>query len=195
MVKRSDSIVRALLSLMLAISPAWADEYQDTTNIFRNAGQSGSFFSTASRIRRLSDDRKGRRRRRRRVRQGPRLRKREVRRRHIDVATSPLRLPASVVRPAARSSFSRNERSFKANFSGGNFEFGAEASAVAITAAAGREGGYDRFIGGHVSGGKHDAPRRSANTAKAWRRSPCGQRWAGCTRRSIGGQEFSYKPR
>ena len=46
MVKRLIPIF-ALLSLMLAISPAWADEYQDTINVFKNAGESGNFFKTA----------------------------------------------------------------------------------------------------------------------------------------------------
>ncbi len=46
MVKRLIPIF-AVLSLMLAISPAWADEYQDTINVFKKATESSAFFKTA----------------------------------------------------------------------------------------------------------------------------------------------------
>ena len=34
-----------LAATMLASSPAWADEYSDTINVYKNAGESGTFFS------------------------------------------------------------------------------------------------------------------------------------------------------
>src|SRR5438128_1017340 len=37
----------AALSLLLPISSAWADEYTDTINIFKNAGESGKLMSSA----------------------------------------------------------------------------------------------------------------------------------------------------
>ena len=37
----------ALLSLALVASPAWADEYQDTINVFKKAIDSSVFFKTA----------------------------------------------------------------------------------------------------------------------------------------------------
>jgi lipid-binding SYLF domain-containing protein len=46
MLKRLTSIV-AFLLVVLAILPAWGDEYSDTITIFKNAGESGNFFKTA----------------------------------------------------------------------------------------------------------------------------------------------------
>src|SRR5882672_113329 len=37
----------ALVLLALPTMPAWADDYDDATKIFLNAGQSGEFFSKA----------------------------------------------------------------------------------------------------------------------------------------------------
>ena len=44
--KRQFSIL-ALSSMVLIATPAWADEYQDTINVFRKAGESGTFFNNA----------------------------------------------------------------------------------------------------------------------------------------------------
>ncbi len=71
--------------------------------------------------------------------------------------------------------FFQDERSFK-EFTGGNFEFGAEASAVAITAAAGAKAGTTGSSAG-VSGGKHDAktvgaiPKRHGDVHRGQRRA------------------------
>ena len=36
----------AFLSIAIPVSPAWADAYQDTINVFKKAGESGRFFNT-----------------------------------------------------------------------------------------------------------------------------------------------------
>ena len=42
-------VIRAMLVLpLLAASLAWADDYADTIKIFKNAGQSSTFFQNAS---------------------------------------------------------------------------------------------------------------------------------------------------
>ena len=46
MLNRLTSII-AFVLLALAVSPAWADEYSNTIAIFKNAGESGKFFQTA----------------------------------------------------------------------------------------------------------------------------------------------------
>ena len=46
MIKRLIPIL-ALFSMALTVSPAWADEYQDTINVFKKAVESGRFFKTA----------------------------------------------------------------------------------------------------------------------------------------------------
>ena len=39
--------VLTLPLLALSVSPAWADEYSDTINVFRKAGESGRMLNTA----------------------------------------------------------------------------------------------------------------------------------------------------
>ncbi len=46
MLKRLISIL-AVLSLLLPISSAWADEYTDTIKLFKNAGESGQLLKSA----------------------------------------------------------------------------------------------------------------------------------------------------
>ena len=46
MLNRLISII-ALAFVLLTTSPAWADEYGNTIDIFKNAGESGKFFETA----------------------------------------------------------------------------------------------------------------------------------------------------
>ena len=46
MIRRLVSIL-ALSALALPVTSAWADEYQDTINVFKKAGESGRYFQTA----------------------------------------------------------------------------------------------------------------------------------------------------
>jgi len=46
MLKRLTLII-AFVLVAVAVSPVWADEYSDTIAIFQNAGESGNFFKTA----------------------------------------------------------------------------------------------------------------------------------------------------
>src|SRR5436190_15422532 len=47
MFKRLASIFSFVLLAALPAAPAWADEYSDTIQLFRNAGQSAKFLDTA----------------------------------------------------------------------------------------------------------------------------------------------------
>jgi lipid-binding SYLF domain-containing protein len=87
--------------------------------------------------------------------------------------------------------FFQDQRALK-EFTSGNFEFGAEASAVAITAAAGAQASTSGSSAG-ASGGKNDA-------------ATVGSYYKGMAtftvakgglmyQATIGGQKFSYKPR
>lgn len=87
--------------------------------------------------------------------------------------------------------FFEDERAFK-EFTNGNFEFGADVGAVAITAAAGAKAGTTGAAAG-ASGGKKDA-------------TTAGKYYKGLAvftivkggamyEASVGGQKFSYKPR
>jgi lipid-binding SYLF domain-containing protein len=87
--------------------------------------------------------------------------------------------------------FFEDERAFK-EFTKGNFEFGADVGAVAITAAAGAKAGTTGAAAG-ASGGKKDA-------------TTAGKYYKGLAvftivkggamyEASVGGQKFTYKPR
>jgi lipid-binding SYLF domain-containing protein len=188
MVKRLIPIF-ALLSLMLAVSPAWADEYQDTINIFRNAGQSGSFFSTAYGYAVFPTIGKGG------VGVGGAFGKGRVyaKGKYVgDTSMSQLTVGFQLGGQAySQIIFFQDERSFR-EFTGGNFEFGAEASAIAITASASAEAG--------TTGGSAGASATKNNAATA------GTYYKGMAvftvakgglmyEASIGGQKFNYKPR
>ena len=105
MVKRLIPIF-ALLSLMLAISPAWADEYQDTINVFRNAGRERQLFQA-----RHTDTPFFRRSERAASASAARLARAAFTKKESTSATHRCRkspsASSSAVRPTARSSFSR----------------------------------------------------------------------------------------
>src|SRR5215471_718749 len=44
MLKRLVSLI-GFMAVALSFSPAWADDYQDTINIFKKSGESGTFFN------------------------------------------------------------------------------------------------------------------------------------------------------
>jgi lipid-binding SYLF domain-containing protein len=86
--------------------------------------------------------------------------------------------------------FFEDERSLK-EFTGGNFEFGADASAVAITAAVGVKASSSGSSAG-ASGGKKDA-----KTAGKYHKGTATFTIAKgglMYEASIGGQKFKYKP-
>ena len=141
---RIASIITVAL-LAFSVSAARADEYSDTVNLFKNAGESAAFYKTRLRVRRISHDRQRRRGRRRRLRQGPRV----CGGKHVgDTSMTQVTVGLQLGGQAySEMIFFEDERSLK-EFTGGNFEFGAEASAVAITAAANAKREHDRFVGG-----------------------------------------------
>src|SRR6266508_2944270 len=132
MLKRLLSIL-ALLFLAVPFSSAWADSYSDTINVFRNAGQSGEFFKTAYGYAVFPTIGKGG------VGIGGAFGKGQVYAKGKYVGdTSMTQVPVGFQLGGQGYSeiiFFQDERSFK-EFTNGNFEFGADASAVAITAGA-----------------------------------------------------------
>jgi len=174
---------------MLAISPAWADEYQDTINLFRNAGQSGSFFSTAYGYAVFPTIGKGG------VGVGGAFGKGRVyaKGKYVgDTSMSQVTVGFQLGGQAySQIIFFQDERSFK-EFTSGNFAFGAEASAVAITAAAGASANTTGSSAG-VSGGKNDA--KNVGQYNKGMATFTVAKGGLMYEASIGGQKFSYKPR
>jgi lipid-binding SYLF domain-containing protein len=143
----------ALAGLAAAPTPARADDYADTVQLFKNAGQSGTFFNKAHGYAVFPTIGKGAlgiggARGKGRV---------YVQGRHVGDTTL---TQVSIGFQAGGQAFSQivffeDERAFR-EFSSGQFGFGAGVSAVAITAAASASATTTGATAG-VSGGKKDA--------------------------------------
>ncbi|QJR14320.1 YSC84-related protein [Usitatibacter palustris] len=143
----------AFLFIAFASASAWADEYTDTINVFKKAGESGRMFDSAYGYAVFPTVGKGG------VGVGGAYGKGRVyaQGKHVgDSSMTQLSVGFQLGGQAySQIIFFQDERSFK-EFTGGNFEFGAEASAVAITAAAGAKGSTAGSSAG-ASAGKNDA--------------------------------------
>jgi lipid-binding SYLF domain-containing protein len=179
----------ALVLLALPAIPAWADEYDDATKVFLNAGESGEFFSKAYGYALFPSIGKGG------VGIGGAYGKGRVYVKGKVVGdTSMTQVTAGLQLGGQAYSqivFFEDERSLK-EFTSGNFEFGAEASAVAITAAAGVKGSTAGSSAG-ASGGKNDAKTKGKyNKGMATFTVAKGGLMYEA---SVGGQKFKYTPR
>ena len=188
MIKRLIPIL-ALFSLALAVSPAWADEYQETINVFKKAGESGNFFQKAYGYAVFPTIGKGG------VGVGGAFGTGRVfeKGKYVgDTSMTQVTVGFQLGGQAySQIIFFQDQRAFK-EFAGGNFAFGAEASAVAITAAAGAKATTTGSSAG-VSGGRHDAKTVGEyhNGMATFTVAKGGLMYEA----SIGGQKFSYKPR
>lgn len=189
MLKRSIPIF-AMLLLGLPLSSAWAaDSCTDTANLFRKAGQSANFFKTSYGYAVFPTIGKGG------IGVGGAFGKGCVFAHGKQTGeTSMTQLSIGFQLGGQGYSeiiFFQDERAYK-EFTGGNFEFGADASAVAITAAAGASAKSTGASAG-ASITKHDAA-----TAGAYYKGMAtfyiikgGLMYEA----AVAGQKFSYKPR
>jgi lipid-binding SYLF domain-containing protein len=178
-------IVLGLLALPAA--PAWANDYDNTIKVFLNAGESGAFFSKSYGYAVFPTIGKGG------VGIGGAYGKGRVYVKGKVVGDASMtQLTAGLQLGGQAYSqivFFEDERAFK-EFTRGDFEFGAEASAVAITAAAGVKGNTAGSSAG-ASGGQHDAKTYgSYNKGMATFTVAKGGLMYEA---SVGGQKFSYK--
>jgi lipid-binding SYLF domain-containing protein len=152
LIKRLLSIL-AMFSLAFLATSARADDYSDTIYVFKNAGQSGQFFNRAYGYAVFPTIGKGA------IGVGGAYGKGRVYRQGKYVGdTSVTQLSIGFALGGQGYSqiiFFEDERAFR-EFIGGNFEFGAEASAVAVTAGASAKAGTTGGSAG-ASGGQHDA--------------------------------------
>jgi lipid-binding SYLF domain-containing protein len=144
--------VAAALLLLVGVA-AWADEYSDATDLFRNAGQSSSFFKKCYGYAIFPTVGKGG------LGVGGAYGKGRVYANGKyagDTSVTQLSLGFQAGGQAySEIIFFEDKRAFD-EFTGGNFEFGADVGAVAITAAAGASAGSKGSSAG-ASGGKKDA--------------------------------------
>jgi lipid-binding SYLF domain-containing protein len=183
-------IIRALLVLsLLTASLAWAGDYDDTIKVFKNAGESGAFFQKAYGYAVFPTIGKGGF-----VVGGAYGDGRVyVGGKYVgDTTMVQVTIGAQLGGQAySQIIFFEDKRAFD-EFTSGNFEFGAEASAVAITAGASATASTAGTSAG-ASAGKHDATTAGAyNKGMAVFTVAKGGLMYEAT---IGGQKFSYKPR
>ncbi len=186
MLKRLISIL-GLLLLALPASQVWADEYTDTINLFRNAGESGALLKTAYGYAVFPTIGKGG------IGVGGAFGKGRVyvKGKHVgDTSMAQVTIGFQL----GGEGFSEiilfeDERAFN-EFAKGNFEFGADAQAVAITAAAGAKASTTGGSAG-ASGGKKDA----ATAGKYYKGMATFTIVKGglMYEASVGGQKFTYK--
>ena len=173
----------------LPVSSAWADACSDTANLFRKAGQSAQFFKTAYGYAVFPTIGKGG------VGIGGAYGKGCVyaKGKHVgDTSMTQLSIGFQLGGEGySEIIFFQDERSFK-EFSAGNFEFGADAQAVAITLAAQAKASSTGASAG-ASATKHDA-----TTAGEYHKGMAtftiikgGLMYEA----AIAGQKFNYKPR
>src|SRR6185369_13535585 len=179
----------ALALLALPAAPAWADAYDDAHKVFLNAGESGEFFSKSYGYALFPTIGKAG------VGVGGAHGKGRVYVKGKVVGDAPMTQITAGLQLGGQAYsqivFFEDERAFK-EFTGGNFEFGAEASAVAITAAASAKADTTGSSAG-VSGGRHDA--KNVGQYNKGMATFTVAKGGLMYEASIGGQKFSYKPR
>lgn len=183
-------LIATLVWLLLAVawSAAWADEYQDTIDIFANAGQSGRFFQSSYGYAVF-----------------PTIGKAGIvlggayGEGRVYVGGQPVGATTMTQvtvgwqlggQAYSMIIFFQDQRAFD-EFTGGNFEFSAQANAVAITAGASATAGTAGSSAG-ASGGRHDATTTGGyyKGMAVFTVTKGGLMYEA----SIGGQKFSYKP-
>lgn len=189
MLKRLVLFLVASLAFALPAASAWADPYTDTVALFKNAGESRDFFKTAYGYAVFPTVGKGG------VGVGAAHGNGRVfvKGKYVgDTSMTQLSIGLQLGGQAySEIVFFQDERSFR-DFTSGNFEFGAEASAVAITAGASAKANT-AGTSASASGTKNNAKTVGAyNKGMAIFTVVKGGLMYEA---SIGGQKFSYKPR
>lgn len=183
----SSILVFCLLALFF--TSAWADKYDDTIKVFKGAGESSTFFNNSygyaifPTIAKAGIIIGGAHGKGRVYTQGKYV---------GDTSMTQLTVGYQLGGEAySQIIFFEDERAFK-EFASGNFEFGAQASVVAITAGASAGANTAGGTRAGASGGKHDA-----TTAGGYHKGMAVFTIAKgglMYEASIGGQKFEYTP-
>ena len=181
--------VLAFLVVLLLPAAAWADEYSDTINVFKKAQESRDFFSTADGYAVFPSIGKGG------VGVGGAYGKGRVyeKGKYIgDTSMTQLSVGLQLGGQAySQIIFFQNAEALK-KFTAGNFEFSADASAVAITAGASAKAGTTGASAG-ASATKNKAATTGAynNGMAVFTVAKGGLMYEA----SLAGQKFNYKPK
>ena len=179
-----------VVALLLFSGSAQADKYGDTVELFKNAGASNAFFGDSYGYAVFPTIGKGG------FGVGGARGKGRVFVRGNHVANTTMN-QLSIGFQLGGQGFSQiiffeDERSFR-EFTTGNFEFGANASAVAITAGASASASTTGPTAG-VSGGKNDATTAGSSYYKGMKVFTI-TKGGLMYEASVGGQKFSYRPK
>jgi lipid-binding SYLF domain-containing protein len=179
------------LALLVALpfSPALADDYDETVKVFRNAGESGKFFGKSYGYAVFPTIGKGG------IGIGGAHGTGRVYQKGAYVGDTSM-TQVTVGLQLGGQAFSQiiffeDKRAFD-EFTSGNFEFGAQASAVAITAGAQAQAGT-AGTGAGASGGQHDA--KTAGGYQKGMATFTVAKGGLMYEASIGGQKFKYTPK
>jgi lipid-binding SYLF domain-containing protein len=188
-VEKIHRLVIILLLIALPFAYVHADEYKDTINVFKQAGESGRFFDNAYGYVVFPTIGKGG------IGLGGAYGKGRVYTHGTYVGDTKMTQVTIGLQLGGQAYsqiiFLQDKRAFD-EFTSGNFEFGAQATAVAITAGASASAGTAGAAAG-ASGGEHDA-------------TTVGQYYKGMAvftvakgglmfEASVGGQKFEYSPK
>jgi lipid-binding SYLF domain-containing protein len=186
-------VFRYYLSLLLFALPvvgAWADEFDDTVDIFEEAGASANYFGKSYGYAVFPTIGKGG------IAIGGAYGKGRVYARGNYVGNTSMTQVTIGLQLGGQAYsqiiFFQDKRAFD-EFTGGNFEFSAGASAVAITAGASAQATTTGSSAG-ASGGKHDATTTSPGFYKGMAVFTVAKGGL-MYEASIGGQKFTYTPR
>ena len=186
--KTQQRIILALVLMALPFAPAFAGKYEDTIRVFRNAGESARFFDNNYGYAVFPTVGKAG------IVIGGAYGKGRVYRHGQYVGDTSL-TQLSVGYQLGGQAYSeivffKDKRAFD-EFTRGNFEFGAEASAVALTAGINADASTSGIAAG-ASGGRHDATTvgRYYKGMATFTVARGGLMYDA----SIGGQKFSYTP-
>jgi lipid-binding SYLF domain-containing protein len=187
--KRIKYISLAMTVLLLQVTQVWADEYQDTIEIFQKAGESGNFFKSAYGYAVFPTIGKG----------GMGIggahgngRVYEQGKYVGDSSMTQLTIGFQLGGQAfSQIIFFEDKRAFK-EFTTGNFEFGAQVSAVAITAGAQAAATTTGSSAG-ASGGKNDA--KTVGSYSKGMAIFTVAKGGLMYEASVGGQKFTYTPK
>ncbi|HEY1288462.1 MAG TPA: lipid-binding SYLF domain-containing protein [Burkholderiales bacterium] len=178
------------LFVLIALAPAFADDYADAIKVFRNAGESGKFFKNSYGYAVFPTVGKGAVG----IGVGHGSGRAYVGGKYVgDTSMTQVSVGLQLGGQAYREIiFFQNQAAFK-EFTSGNFEFGAQASAVAITAGASAQAGTTGTTAG-ASGTQNKAATAKVGYQKGiavFTVTTGGLMYEA----SIGGQKFSYEPK
>ena len=181
-----------LVSLVLALASQFvlADEYEDAINVFRNAGESGSYFEKSVGYAVFPTIGKAG------IGIGGAYGKGKVYKHGKVIGTTSMAQASFGLQLGGQAYtqivFFENDAALD-NFTSGNFEFSAEASAVAITAGASAGASTGGGASAGISGGKDDADTASLGYRKGMAIFTVAKGGL-MYQATLGGQKYTFEP-